>query len=114
MMLKSSFIHRILFICLLVVMIAACRPQIRPSAIAPVASQSVEQSAGDNLNLTLIQHASCPWAYFWCVVETGIHDAAQDLGVEVTIRRPNTFDSDEVMRLIESAVNAPTKPDAIG
>ncbi len=69
---------------------------------------------GENLNLTLIQHASCPWAYFWCVVETGIHDAAQDLDVDVTIRRPNTFDPDEVKRLIESEVNGATKPDAIG
>ncbi|WP_299488154.1 sugar ABC transporter substrate-binding protein [Acaryochloris sp. IP29b_bin.137] len=68
----------------------------------------------DELNLTLIQHASCPWAYFWCVVETGIHDAAQDLGVEVTILRPNTFDPDAVTKLIESSVNKPTQPDAIG
>ncbi|PZD72313.1 hypothetical protein C1752_03900 [Acaryochloris thomasi RCC1774] len=113
-MVRVKFVRQAMVICLLVFVMVACRPQIRPSAIAPVANQSLEQSGANNLNLTLIQHASCPWAYFWCVVETGIHDAAQDLGVEVTIRRPNTFDPDEVTRLIESAVNAPTKPDAIG
>lgn len=95
-------------------MIAACRSQLISPATAPSASQNLAQSGSDTLNLTLIQHASCPWAYFWCVVETGIHDAAQDLGVEVTIRRPNTFDPDAVTRLIESSVNATAKPDAIG
>ncbi|MGF1603827.1 MAG: sugar ABC transporter substrate-binding protein [Thermosynechococcaceae cyanobacterium] len=106
--------RRTLVVCLLLVLMVACRPQVPPSVIAPVVSQSLEQPRTDHLNLTMIQHASCPWAYFWCVVETGIHDAAQDLGVEVTIRRPNTFNPDEVLQLIESAVNAPTKPDAIG
>ncbi|KAI9133194.1 sugar ABC transporter substrate-binding protein [Acaryochloris sp. CCMEE 5410] len=106
--------RRIIVIGLLVAMMVACRPSLRSTTTAPVDSPSLVQSETETLNLTLIQHASCPWAYFWCVVETGIHDAAQDLGVEVTIRRPHTFDPDAVTQLIESAIDGPIRPDAIG
>ncbi|MGR3276951.1 sugar ABC transporter substrate-binding protein [Acaryochloris marina NIES-2412] len=102
--------RRTIVICLLLVMMVACR--LSPTTTAPLDSPTLVQPEAETLNLTLIQHASCPWAYFWCVVETGIHDAAQDLGVEVTIRRPHTFDPDAVTRLIEAAVEA--RPDAIG
>lgn len=104
--------RRTIVICLLLVMMVACRPSLRSMTTAPVDNPPLVQSEAETLNLTLIQHASCPWAYFWCVVETGIHDAAQDLDVEVTIRRPHTFDPDAVTQLIESAVES--RPDAIG
>ncbi len=113
-MLRVRLALRTLVICFVLVLLVACLRPTRPSPSTSLMGPTQIEAGGGTLNLTLIQHASCPWAYFWCVVETGIHDAAQDLDVEVTIRRPNSFNPDQVTQLIESAVNGPTKPDAIG
>lgn len=45
-------------------------------------------ASNSDVNIVIIQHDSCPWSYFWCVVENGINDAAKDLNVNVEILRP--------------------------
>ena len=64
------------------------------------------------LDLILIQHALCAWDSFWCTVEGGIYQAADDMNVNVTILGPDAFDLEKVAQLIEQAVAA--QPDGIG
>ena len=64
------------------------------------------------LQLIFIQHALCSWDTYWCVVERGIRDAAQERGVQVDIWGPGPFDLDQMAALIDKAVTA--RPDGIG
>jgi simple sugar transport system substrate-binding protein len=63
------------------------------------------------LDLILIQHALCAWDSFWCTVEAGIRQAADDMNVNVTVLGPDEFDLEKVAQLIDQAVAA--KPDGI-
>ena len=63
------------------------------------------------LDLILIQHALCAWDSFWCTVEAGIRQAADDMNVNVTILGPDEFDLERVAQLIDQAVAA--QPDGI-
>jgi simple sugar transport system substrate-binding protein len=63
------------------------------------------------LKLVMIQHALCAWDSFWCVVEQGLKDAAQQMGVEVTILGPDKFDLEKTASLIDQAVAG--QPDGI-
>lgn len=65
----------------------------------PIATQNLDQSS-ETLNITLIQHESCFWSYFWCVVENGINDAAQQLGVNVTIKPARKYDIEAVAKIL--------------
>ncbi|MGD9047365.1 MAG: substrate-binding domain-containing protein [Anaerolineae bacterium] len=62
--------------------------------------------------LTFVQHARCAQDPFWCTVEAGIQQAAQDSGVFVTIQGPEEFNLDEMAALVDQAVNA--QPDGLG
>lgn len=64
------------------------------------------------VNIVMVQHALCAWDSFWCVVEQGISDAAEELGVNVTVLGPDSFDLDRVAALIEEAVAG--QPDGLG
>jgi simple sugar transport system substrate-binding protein len=63
------------------------------------------------LDLILIQHALCAWDSFWCTVEAGIQQAADDMNVNVTVLGPDEFDLEKVAQLIDQAVAA--QPDGI-
>ena len=60
----------------------------------------------------MVQHALCAWDSFWCTVEAGIKQAADDTNVNVTILGPDSFDLERVAQLIDQAVAA--QPDGIG
>jgi simple sugar transport system substrate-binding protein len=63
------------------------------------------------LNLIFVQHALCAWDSFWCTVEDGIRQAADDMNVNATILGPDAFDLERVAVLIDQAVAA--QPDGI-
>lgn len=63
------------------------------------------------VKIIAVQHALCAWDAFWCVVEKGIEVAKGQLGVEVDVLGPDTFDLDATASLIDQAVTA--APDAI-
>ena len=64
------------------------------------------------LDFIMVQHALCAWDSFWCTVEAGINQAADDTNVNVTILGPDEFDLEKVAQLIDQAVAA--RPDGIG
>jgi simple sugar transport system substrate-binding protein len=70
-----------------------------------------EVDAARPVNVYLVQHAMCAWDSFWCVVEAGIKQAAQEMNVEYTLLGPDKFDLEKVAQLIEQAVAA--KPDGL-
>jgi simple sugar transport system substrate-binding protein len=63
------------------------------------------------LDLIFVQHALCAWDSFWCTVEAGIRQAADDMNVNATILGPDSFDLERVAELIDQAVAA--QPDGI-
>ena len=63
------------------------------------------------VRIIAIQHARCDWNAFWCVIENGIRRAANDLGVEVTVLGPDSFDLTEMSTLLDEAIAQ--GPDAI-
>jgi len=114
---------------LLAMMAAACGPataeptEVAPAEETPAEAAPTEQAAPPeavtaavdpmrSLDLILVQHALCAWDSFWCTVERGIADAAEDLGVNVTVLGPDEFDLEQTASLIDQAVAA--QPDGIG
>jgi simple sugar transport system substrate-binding protein len=77
----------------------------------PVEAEVRETGPESVLNLILVQHALCAWDSFWCTVEAGIRQAADDMNVNVTILGPDSFDLERVAELIDQAVAA--NPDGI-
>lgn len=63
------------------------------------------------LDIIAVQHAECAWDSFWCTVQAGIRQGANDNNVNVTILAPDEFDIDRTASLIEQAVAA--QPDGI-
>ena len=63
------------------------------------------------LDLILVQHALCAWDAFWCTVEAGIKQAAEDMNVNVTVLGPDEFDLEKTAQLIAQAVAA--QPDGL-
>jgi simple sugar transport system substrate-binding protein len=63
------------------------------------------------LDLIFVQHALCAWDSFWCTVEDGIRQAADDMNVNATILGPDSFDLEKTAALIDQAVAA--QPDGI-
>jgi len=70
-----------------------------------------EPAKPEELNFILVQHALCAWDSFWCTVEQGIADAAEDMGVNVTVLGPDEFNLEKTATLIDQAVAA--QPDGI-
>src|SRR3712207_3567269 len=76
------------------------------------ASQTVGQGSGDrsDLRFVVVSHgqASDP---FWSVVQNGVNQAAEDMGVEVEYQAPDTFDMVAMSQLIDAAVAS--EPDGL-
>ena len=70
-----------------------------------------EAPAPEKLNFIMVQHALCAWDSFWCTVEQGIADGAEDMGVNVTVLGPDEFNLEKTATLIDQAVAA--QPDGI-
>ena len=64
------------------------------------------------VNIYLVAHGSGSWDSFWVVVEQGNHDAARDLGVDLTIISPPEFNPEQTASDIDRALAA--NPDALG
>lgn len=62
--------------------------------------------------LIMVQHAMCAYDPYWCVVQKGMEEAAQQMGVDLTILGPDKFDLEKTAALIDQAVAA--QPDGIG
>ena len=82
------------------------------AVLFPLASNPVATAQDDTLHIVMVQHALCAWDSFWCVVEQGINDAADQLDVDVTVLGPDEFDLDRVAALIDEAVAS--HPDGMG
>jgi len=82
-----------------------------PAGTEPTAAPEVVDASAKPLKLYAVQHALCAWDSFWCTVESGIKQAASDMGVEVTVLGPDKFDLEKTAQLIEQAVAA--KPDGL-
>ena len=67
--------------------------------------------SGGELNLVFVQHALCSWDSYWCDVEDGILQAAQDMHVNANILGPDQFDLEQVAALIDQAVAS--EPDGL-
>ena len=65
----------------------------------------------NELRFIAVQHARCAWDSFWCTVEAGIMQAAEDTGADVTILGPDSFDLNRVAELVDQAIAA--QPDGI-
>src|ERR671918_2413328 len=69
------------------------------------ASQTLGQDGGDrgDLRFVVVTHgqASDP---FWSVVQNGVNQAAEDMGVQVEYQAPDTFDMVAMSQLIDAAV----------
>ncbi len=52
--------------------------------------ETIVREAGPEsvLDLIVVQHALCAWDSFWCTVEAGIKQAADDMNVNVTVLGP--------------------------
>jgi simple sugar transport system substrate-binding protein len=64
------------------------------------------------VTLIMVQHAMCAYDPYWCVVQKGMEEAAQQMGVKLTILGPDKFDLEKTAALIDQAGAA--KPDGIG
>src|ERR671918_1870575 len=75
---------------------------------APVLGQD-DGGRGD-LRFVVVSHgqASDP---FWSVVQNGVNQAAEDMGVQVEYQAPDTFDMVEMSQLIDAAVAS--QPDGL-
>jgi simple sugar transport system substrate-binding protein len=126
---------KIVVLSMIIMLLAACSQQVtpepvgeqpaveQPAAEQPAAEQpaeeqpAAEQPAAETLdpnrelNIFAVQHAECSWDSFWCTVQAGIEQSAQDNNVNITILAPDEFDLDKTASLIEQAVAA--NPDAI-
>lgn len=77
------------------------------SAPAPAPEEQEEK-----LEIYLVVMASCSWDPFWCIVDSGIEDAAAALNVNVTRLAPSKWDPEEAAANIDRAIAA--NPDGIG
>jgi simple sugar transport system substrate-binding protein len=84
-----------------------------PEETQPPTEAPTQATGGEGeLEFIFVQHALCAWDSFWCTVEQGIKDAADQMGVKATILGPDSFDLEKTASLIDQAVAA--NPDAIG
>jgi simple sugar transport system substrate-binding protein len=80
-------------------------------AVIVVAALGIAGSAAaQDMRFVVVSHgqASDP---FWSVVKNGVDKAAEDLGVEVEYRAPDTFDMVQMAQLIDAAVAS--QPDGL-
>ena len=86
------------------------RNLVKSVALAMGLGLATSAAAQDDLRVVVVTHgqASDP---FWSVVKNGVDQAAQDTGVSVEYRAPNTFNMVEMSQLIEAAVAS--QPDGL-
>jgi simple sugar transport system substrate-binding protein len=80
------------------------------AAIIAAALGIAGSAAAQDMRFVVVSHgqASDP---FWSVVKNGVDKAAEDLGVEVEYRAPDTFDMVQMAQLIDAAVAS--QPDGL-
>lgn len=79
-------------------------------AIAVVLGLSSPVLAQEDINVVVVSHGQAADP-FWSVVKNGVQAAADDMGVSVDYRAPETFDMVAMGQLIEAAVNQ--EPDGL-
>jgi simple sugar transport system substrate-binding protein len=69
------------------------------------ASQTLSQDTGDrsDLRFVVVTHGQASDPY-WSVVQNGVNQAAEDMGVQVDYQAPDTFDMVAMAQLIDAAV----------
>jgi simple sugar transport system substrate-binding protein len=69
------------------------------------ASQTLGQDDGDrgDLRFVVVTHGQASDPY-WSVVQNGVNQAAEDMGVEVEYQAPDTFDMVAMAQMIDAAV----------
>ena len=69
------------------------------------ASQTLGQGSGDrgDLRFVVVTHGQASDPY-WSVVQNGVNQAAEDMGVQVEYQAPDTFDMVAMAQLIDAAV----------
>jgi simple sugar transport system substrate-binding protein len=69
------------------------------------ASQTLGQDGGDrgDLRFVVVTHGQASDPY-WSVVQNGVNQAAEDMGVQVEYQAPDTFDMVAMAQLIDAAV----------
>jgi simple sugar transport system substrate-binding protein len=89
-------------IAMLVVGISTAFGQTPEAATAPAPNAAVGTARGD-LRIVVVTHgqASDP---FWSVVQNGVNQAGEDMGVQVEYQAPPTFDMVQMSQLIDAAV----------
>jgi len=92
------------------------KPALPITATGPVfldaKSVGVAAQPDKPVTLIMVQHAMCAYDPYWCVVQKGMEEAAQQMGVKLTILGPDKFDLEKTAALIDQAGAA--KPDGIG
>ena len=76
------------------------------------ASQTLGQDNGDrsDLRFVVVTHGQAADPY-WSVVQNGVNQAAEDMGVQVEYNAPDTFDMVAMAQMIDAAVAS--QPDGI-
>jgi simple sugar transport system substrate-binding protein len=74
-------------------------------ATAGIGSQTLGQDGGDRsaLRFVVVTHGQASDPY-WSVVQNGVNQAAEDMGVQVEYQAPDTFDMVAMAQLIDAAV----------
>src|SRR5918998_3647063 len=74
--------------------------------------QTLGQDGGDrdDLRFVVVTHGQASDPY-WSVVQNGVNQAAEDMGVQVEYNAPDTFDMVEMSQLIDAAVAS--QPDGL-
>ncbi|MFQ5971400.1 MAG: sugar ABC transporter substrate-binding protein [Alphaproteobacteria bacterium] len=80
------------------------------AATALAAGMAMGSAAAQDIRIVVVSHgqASDP---FWSVVKNGVDAAAEDMGVNVEYRAPDTFDMPRMAQLIDAAVAS--QPDGL-
>ena len=74
-------------------------------SVMPVFAAAPAQE-DDELDIYMVQLASCSWDSFWCVVDKGVEAAAEDFGVNVIQLAPSSWDPEAVVQNIDRAIAA--------
>lgn len=74
------------------------------SVMPVVAAPPVQEE--DELDIYMVQMASCSWDSFWCVVDKGVEAAVEDFGVNVVQLAPSQWDPEAVAQNIDRAIAA--------
>lgn len=80
-----------------------------PAPQSEAAPAAVDERAP--VNIYAVSHGACAWDSYWCVVERGMEQAAEDLNVDLTLLTTDKFDLEATAQNIDRAVAA--NPDGL-